>query len=50
MELCTKGSLLDYINNTGSNISETAALKIVRNIANGLVGMHSQNLQLPTEI
>ncbi len=43
MELCTEGSLLDYINNAEGNISETAALKIVRDIANGLMGMHSQN-------
>ena len=43
MELCTEGSLLDFINNAEGNISETTALKIVRDIANGLMGMHSQN-------
>ena len=43
MELCTEGSLLDFINNSESNISETIALKIIRDIANGLIGMHSQN-------
>ena len=43
MELCTEGSLLDFINNSEDNISETTALKIIRDIANGLMGMHSQN-------
>ena len=43
MELCTEGSLLDYINNSEGNISETTALKIIRDIASGLHGMHSQN-------
>ena len=43
MELCTEGSLLDFINNSEDNISETTALKIIRDIASGLMGMHSQN-------
>ena len=43
MELCTEGSLLDYINNSEGNISENTALKIIRDIASGLHGMHSQN-------
>ena len=43
MELCTEGSLLDFINNSDDNISETTALKIIRDIANGLKGMHSKN-------
>ena len=43
MELCTEGSLLDFINNTDESINETTALKIIRDIANGLQGMHSQN-------
>ena len=43
MELCTEGSLLDFINNSEGNINEATALKIVRDIATGLMGMHSQN-------
>ena len=43
MELCTEGSLLDFINNSEENISESTALKIIRDIANGLMAMHSQN-------
>ena len=43
MELCTEGSLLDFINNSEENISESTALKIIRDIANGLLAMHSQN-------
>ena len=43
MELCTEGSLLDYINNYKGNISEREALSIIKHIANGLFGMHSQN-------
>ena len=43
MELCTEGSLLDFINNAEDNISESTALKIIRDIANGLMHMHSQN-------
>ena len=43
MELCTEGSLLDYINNSEDNIPENIALDIIKNIANGLEGMHSQN-------
>ena len=43
MELCTEGSLLDFINNAEDNISEATALKIIRDIANGLMYMHSQN-------
>ena len=43
MELCTEGSLLDFINNSEDNISESTALKIIRDIANGLMHMHSQN-------
>ena len=43
MELCTEGSLLDFINNSEDSISETIALKIIRDIANGLMGMHCQN-------
>ena len=43
MELCTEGSLLDYINNYKGNISEREALSIIKQIANGLFGMHSQN-------
>ena len=43
MELCTEGSLLDFINNSEDNISEATALKIIRDIASGLMGMHSQN-------
>ena len=43
MELCTEGSLLDFINNSEGNISEITALKIIRDIASGLHGMHSQN-------
>ena len=42
MELCTEGSLLDYINNSNDNIPENIALNIIKNIANGLEGMHSQ--------
>ena len=42
MELCTEGSLLDFINNSEKNISESVALKIIRDIANGLMGMHTQ--------
>ena len=41
MELCTEGSLLDYINNSEENIKENIALNIIKNIANGLEGMHS---------
>ena len=43
MELCTEGSLLDYINNSNEDIPENVALNIIKNIANGLDGMHSQN-------
>ena len=43
MELCSEGSLLDFINNSEDNINEMTALKIIRDIANGLMGMHSQN-------
>ena len=43
MELCTEGSLLDYINNSNDNIPENTALNIIKNIANGLEGMHSLN-------
>ena len=43
MELCTEGSLLDYINNFKGNISEREALFIIKNICTGLYGMHSQN-------
>ena len=43
MELCTEGSLLDFINNYKGNISEREALSIIKHIANGLFGMHSQN-------
>ena len=43
MELCTEGSLLDFINNSDDSISENTALKIIRDIANGLMGMHSKN-------
>ena len=42
MELCTEGSLLDYINNSNDNIPENIAINIIKNIANGLEGMHSQ--------
>ena len=41
MELCTEGSLLDYINNSNDNIPENIALNIIKNIASGLEGMHS---------
>ena len=41
MELCTEGSLLDYINNSNDNIPENIALNIIKNIAKGLEGMHS---------
>ena len=43
MELCSEGSLLDFINNSEDNINEMTALKIIRDIANGLMGMHSKN-------
>lgn len=43
MELCTEGSLLDYINNYKGSISEREALFIIKNICTGLYGMHSQN-------
>ena len=43
MELCTEGSLLDFINNSNDNIPENTALNIIKNIANGLEGMHSQS-------
>ena len=42
MELCTEGSLLDYINDAKGDIPENIALNIIKNIANGLEGMHSQ--------
>ena len=42
MELCTEGSLLDYINNYEGNINEKEALRIIKEISNGLYGMHSQ--------
>ena len=41
MELCTEGSLLDYINNSNDNIPENTALKIIKDIATGLEGMHT---------
>ena len=41
MELCTEGSLLDYINNSDDNIPENIALNIIKNIATGLEGMHT---------
>ena len=43
MELCTEGSLLDYINNSNDNIPENIALNIIKNIATGLEGMHTQS-------
>ena len=43
MELCTEGSLLDFINDYKGNIPENIALNIIKNIANGLEGMHSLN-------
>ena len=43
MELCTEGSLLDFINNSNDNIPENTALNIIKNITNGLEGMHSQS-------
>ena len=44
MELCTEGSLLDYINNYKGNIPENEALKIIYNISLGLQSMHSKNI------
>ena len=41
MELCTEGSLLDYINNSNDNIPENTALKIIKDISTGLEGMHT---------
>ena len=32
MELCTEGSLLDYINNYEGNINEKEALRIIKEI------------------
>lgn len=43
MEICTEGSLLDYINNYNGNISEKEALYIIKEILNGLNNMHSSN-------
>jgi AP2-associated kinase len=43
MELCTEGSLLDYINNKNDLISEQEALYVVKEIASGLYHMHSQS-------
>ena len=42
MELCTEGSLLDYINNAKGDITEKDALRIIKEISNGLYAMHSQ--------
>ena len=42
MELCTEGSLLDYINNAKGDITEKDALRIIKEISNRLYTMHSQ--------
>ncbi len=43
MELCTEGSLMDFVNNYEGLIPEEIALKIMNQILIGLYSMHSQN-------
>ena len=42
MELCTDGTLLEYINNSTTLIPEKQALYIIKEIASALLHMHSQ--------
>ena len=42
MELCTDGTLLEYINNSTTLIPEKQALYIIKEIASALAHMHSQ--------
>ena len=43
MELCTDGTLLDYINNSTNAITEKQILYIIREISLALLHMHSQD-------
>ena len=43
MELCSEGSLLDYINKMNSPISENEALHIIKQICLALYDMHNMN-------